>query len=481
MVEMIEKLTKEKKCKTIIDIGVGAGYVCHSLQLNSRNSFNVIGIEGNPSHSNSFQHRISSINQSIGIINTRNDNNNNNNNNNGDNKINDKKDFLMENNSQNNKNEKKKNEQSSSALQIENISIVNWFIDKNDPNLEEKFDEILSPSLPSLNYKKKSLENNINILNDNNVNNNDNNYEGEEEEEEERLALIGLHCCGDLSPAIIKLFSESKKSKVLLCISCCYSKLSLPSYPPLSSPLNHLINCDIISDNINDNNNNNNNNNNVRDKLKGFPMSEKLNELTEKYGLRIEKRMTELAAQCSFRWRNRTEERMNYETNTLAFRSILEAFFAPLLPAFYSLALCDQTTSKIIYSNFEIYLDFILPKLCMKKEGGNDGEVDTEEDTVEKIPFKNSKSKSKSKFYKLPFDVKLYRNDLIHLYFEKEKEFQMINIFHALKLTLQRIIESLIVLDRKLFLMENQIFDIEILPIFDENISPRNIALIAKR
>lgn len=36
--------------------------------------------------------------------------------------------------------------------------------------------------------------------------------------------LVGLHCCGDFSSTILKVFQKSEKSKALVLFGCCYHK-----------------------------------------------------------------------------------------------------------------------------------------------------------------------------------------------------------------------------------------------------------------
>ena len=51
------------------------------------------------------------------------------------------------------------------------------------------------------------------------------------EEESVRFGLIGLHCCGDLTPIMIKLFLTFEELKMISVVSCCYHKMSSDSYP----------------------------------------------------------------------------------------------------------------------------------------------------------------------------------------------------------------------------------------------------------
>jgi hypothetical protein len=38
--------------------------------------------------------------------------------------------------------------------------------------------------------------------------------------------LIGLHCCGDLTPAMLKVYSDVEFLRGLCCVSCCYHRMT---------------------------------------------------------------------------------------------------------------------------------------------------------------------------------------------------------------------------------------------------------------
>lgn len=57
--------------------------------------------------------------------------------------------------------------------------------------------------------------------------------------------IIGLHCCGDLSASMCRLFVEDDShAKVLLFVGCCYNLLSTPE---ISSNFGYPMNPDIIN------------------------------------------------------------------------------------------------------------------------------------------------------------------------------------------------------------------------------------------
>ena len=40
-----------------------------------------------------------------------------------------------------------------------------------------------------------------------------------------RVCMVGLHCCGDLTPTMLKCFRELECIRSLCCVSCCYHRL----------------------------------------------------------------------------------------------------------------------------------------------------------------------------------------------------------------------------------------------------------------
>lgn len=80
----------------------------------------------------------------------------------------------------------------------------------------------------------------------------------------DRVCLIGLHCCGDLTPVILRWFSHTVTSpclRALVLVGCCYHKMTsskdmcgqfqslLHRLPPPSLPahLTCCIQCELLS------------------------------------------------------------------------------------------------------------------------------------------------------------------------------------------------------------------------------------------
>ena len=40
------------------------------------------------------------------------------------------------------------------------------------------------------------------------------------------VCMVGLHCCGDLTPTMLRVFSHSARLRCLVCVSCCYHRMA---------------------------------------------------------------------------------------------------------------------------------------------------------------------------------------------------------------------------------------------------------------
>ena len=43
----------------------------------------------------------------------------------------------------------------------------------------------------------------------------------------DNICMVGLHCCGPLTPAMLDLFLQSRSLKLVVCVSCCYHSMPL--------------------------------------------------------------------------------------------------------------------------------------------------------------------------------------------------------------------------------------------------------------
>lgn len=49
----------------------------------------------------------------------------------------------------------------------------------------------------------------------------------------EPVMLMGLHCCGDLTPTVMNIFLQLNQARLLSCISCCYHKMDYNRESPI--------------------------------------------------------------------------------------------------------------------------------------------------------------------------------------------------------------------------------------------------------
>jgi len=96
-----------------------------------------------------------------------------------------------------------------------------------------------------------------------------------------------------------------------------------------------------------------------------------------------------------------------------------------------------------------------------------------------KIKYKNCEDYLRKGCKKLDINMDLTSEDIAKLLEDHEFDRRLINFNYFLRLLTAKVIETLILLDRYLFLLESNIHDVFLVKIFDPVISPRNYSLIA--
>ncbi|KAK3095107.1 hypothetical protein FSP39_010389 [Pinctada imbricata] len=220
--------------------------------------------------------------------------------------------------------------------------------------------------------------------------------------ETEKVLMVGLHCCGDLTPIMMKYFKALDFIKGLCCVSCCFHRMKFLD--------DHNSNC------IN------------------FPMSCVVRKLCQElewhpslYGLRLAAQETRLGI-------------------TFIFIRMFE--IVRVLLVLYSCRWGVQSQADHEYHMKNVAYRGIL-QLYLNKDGSSP--------PLDKI-----------------------KESLRELYSEQEQYFKYIEPITALQVTLQPLLEWLIYKDRELWLME-QGTNATVKPIFDDFISPRNLAIIADK
>ncbi|KAE9585071.1 putative Methyltransferase domain-containing protein [Lupinus albus] len=311
---------------------------------------------------------------------------------------------------------------------------------------------------------------------------------GESEEEQGKLhwpsgedkkpstVLAGLHACGDLSVTMLKTFLECEDVKAVVSLGCCYNLLSEES----------------IMD---------------ADSQRGFPMSQSVRST----GLSLGKSARDLACQSAERWRSLDMHAgiHNFELHAFraAFQMVLSKYYPEVVMSTPSIgrkgkALRRRQQRRSAESqNHQGSIGHIRQNSSpvLPAESENDG-IMTPVLDIQPLPSEipsNAKAgcdatKSDNRF--LLFK-NFCRSGLSHLGIEQSLDINLQSIwkeaepfsdligpYWSLRAALGPLLETLILLDRLLFLQEQgSKLEAYLLPIFDPNISPRNVAIIAKK
>ncbi|XP_046549291.1 methyltransferase-like protein 25B isoform X2 [Haliotis rubra] len=232
--------------------------------------------------------------------------------------------------------------------------------------------------------------------------------------EERRVCMIGLHCCGDLTPTMLWYFLHMSSMRSLCLVSCCYHKMSFSE---------------------------------ESNRFNSFPLSEDC--LTAYTDLKLQHPAWSLrpvsfrlaAQETRSRWRAQTEADHDTHVRHVAYRGILELFCME--------AKVNQLDRKVIrkadFSSFDAFSQSIVTGLDVGSE------VRAE-----------------------------YLRHLQELYARHKPHFCYVEVITCLQVLVQPVLETLLQLDRHAYLMEHGVAA-QLVPIFQENISPRNITLIANK
>ncbi|KAF5807556.1 putative Methyltransferase domain-containing protein [Helianthus annuus] len=252
------------------------------------------------------------------------------------------------------------------------------------------------------------------------------------------LLLTGLHACGDLSVTMLRAFLESEEVKAVVSIGCCYNLLSEEE------------------DNA----------------LCGFPISSGV----KSTGLHLGRNSRDLACQSADRWKVMENDASlhNFELHAFraAFQLLLSRYFPETLSGSPTIGRQGKTLRRQQQNS---RMNGLATNGCSCKPdstSGKDEHVDTCS-LFEKF--------SKSGLHRLnlnqPHDV-----DFAGIWKEAEPFLEVIGPYWSLRAALGPVLETLILLDRLLFLQEQgDSVEAIMVPIFNPNISPRNVALIAKK
>jgi hypothetical protein len=253
-------------------------------------------------------------------------------------------------------------------------------------------------------------------------------------DEHSKWLLCGLHTCGDLAAFLLKLFIRSD-ANILINIGCCYNHLTEANHT--KSTYHHDASLDPVDDISSVLNTIK-----IEEEEVAFPLSNYLK--SKSISLGYMSRM--LAAQTPQNWKSNDPE------SILLFRDrSWRAMIQKLLVTHY---------------NGKINPDCI-PVGRLPKKAFKNGFLGYVQHAIKKL--------------KLEYPIESL-NDEVVLEFEKEYEPRMkeMIVFWCLKVLMAESIESLILVDRLLYLWESGTCKSVLLePVFSTGVSPRNMAIIA--
>ncbi|KAL1823029.1 uncharacterized protein LOC108214147 isoform X2 [Daucus carota subsp. sativus] len=299
------------------------------------------------------------------------------------------------------------------------------------------------------------------------------------------LILAGLHACGDLSVTMLRTFLECKEVKAVISIGCCYNLLS--------------------EDRV------------QTDDECGFPMSKDV----RASGLLLGKSARDLACQSAERWGGLGKDAgiQNFELHAFraAFQMVLFQYYPKILATSPAIgrqgkALRRQQNRRTLESGLHLkgtsdHSLSLSHKDCKKNFTWMNKNAETEvtlseklkgpdctDGMIQKVSSKISTGCEKTiyaekymlfkKFSLSALDRLgvhgLKEIDLAGLWKKNEPFAELIGPYWSLRAALGPVLETILLLDRLLFLQEQgNSLKVLMLPIFDPALSPRNVALIS--
>ncbi|KAB7497680.1 Protein RRNAD1 [Armadillidium nasatum] len=218
------------------------------------------------------------------------------------------------------------------------------------------------------------------------------------------FSLVGLHCCGDLGPILLRLFASIPSCRSILLVGCCYMKLSSKS---------------------------------ERENSEGYPMSRFVN--------------------------SRENGDLSYTAKEMACHA-LEGYSSRLMMG------VDQLKVHCYRA--------VLEELIVQKRADLTHSGLRSVKNAHLLSFRNYALKAISRLEGMSFEDEELATEVIEI---KLKDWMKVVIFYSIRLMLAPAVESLILLDRLLYINENSDAKCCFVPIFDPELSPRNYSLIATK
>lgn len=163
---------------------------------------------------------------------------------------------------------------------------------------------------------------------------------------DKKICLMSLHACGDLSPIILELFRKWDRAKTLVNVACCYHKMTLE----------HI------------------------DAKRSLPMSRLVSDAIGAMDLAPHLLWLDLATHAPLQWQAMTPAQLEVRLNKLAFRAVLQvslrSIFSEIAELRDEYGKCLLHVQKLradaVFENLGNYLAAALPRLKIKKSGTGD-------------------------------------------------------------------------------------------------------------
>ncbi|XP_075644693.1 uncharacterized protein LOC142615754 isoform X1 [Castanea sativa] len=295
------------------------------------------------------------------------------------------------------------------------------------------------------------------------------------------LVLAGLHACGDLSVTMLKTFLACKEVKAIVSIGCCYNLLSEEGIDKTETQC-------------------------------GFPMSAGV----KSAGFSLGKNSRDLACQSAERWRGMEKDAglHNFELHSFraAFQMVLCKYYPEVMITNPSIGRQGKTLRRRQHRKVEHPLnhkEIVCPSLHSNTKGSccniEPTELETDKNSglaldtdvlfhghssTKSTRCEGTKSVDKYALFEKFSQSGLCRLGLkpsedikFHEIWKEAEPFaELIGPYWSLRAALGPLLETFLLLDRLLFLQEQgSSLEVIMLPIFDPEVSPRNVAIIAKK
>ncbi|KAG1947953.1 protein RRNAD1 isoform X2 [Pimephales promelas] len=232
------------------------------------------------------------------------------------------------------------------------------------------------------------------------------------------FVLTGLHACGDLSSTLLRHFTNCPSVQVITSVACCYMKISTQENPNPPGVFRPSFSSDIpVADSCSE---------------YGYPMSDWVRGLP---GHQLSYKAREGACHAIEDYLQRLREESEL-LRTHCYRGILESIIRAERPDMRRPGV--QTVKKAHTLSFSEYARLALPRVGLPAD--------------------------------LPYDSVCVDTMLAHQ--------GKVVVYFSLVLLLAPVVETLVLLDRMIFLQERG-FMSELIPLFDAAFSPRNLVLVA--